>query len=408
MKNIAILGASWGDEAKSRITNDFSPNYDLIVRFAGGDNVGGQVYRNGKSYVHHLLPVIDYNKSKAKGYLGSGMVINMTSLLEEIKTMQQDFQDVGKRTLVDIDAFVVLPEYIERDKVEGKQQGTTFRGIRQAYTAKAAREGTRVYNLINDNAPIIQALQNEGVQFTTALQMRKTFEHSSLLFEGNQGIMLGLETGRYPYITSSDTGVSGIYSSGFHWVKLDRVYGIAKGGYTTRSGGINLPTEMSNEEASFFVERGGERGNTTGRARGIGHMDLVALRYAVERGGLTHLILTKLDIMNGLKSFKICVKYGDKERIYSPSELETVNPQYTEMNSWQDARDIKQIKPFLSFVEEKVGVPIEYVSVGVNENDLLKIETQENTTREERMEQYLISKNKWTIECGEGGAGGTI
>ena len=362
----AIIGSQVGDEGKGAITDRFSVDYDWVIRFGGGDNVGAKVYRRGKSFVHHLLPVVNYETSQAKSFLASGMVINMPALLDELLTMQKDFPDVGKSVYIDMDAFIVLPEHIELDKVEGVKQGTTYRGIKQAYTSKVNRTGTRVYDLINDNADVIKALKEQGVQFTTALAMRPVFEKSKLLFEGHQGSMLSLIDGLYPYITSSDTGVGAIYSAGFHWVDLDKVYGIAKP-YITRSGGRAMPTEMSEEEAKVLVERGGEFGNTTGRARGIAFMDLVALKYAVERTGIDALILTKLDVMNG-QEVKVCHSYG--KSVYSPNDFRDVMPQYTVLDGWKDATDRAQIKSFIEFVQNQVGVDVEYYSHGVGKEDL--------------------------------------
>lgn len=374
MKNVAVLGASWGDEAKARICADWADQFDYVIRFAGGDNCGGQVlYGNGRSYIHHLLPAIDYSRNAhTKSFLASGMVINLPSLLEEITNLQKDFPDVGRRVIVDPDAFIVKPEHIERDKTEGQLQGTTFRGIRQSYTEKVDRCGTRVYNLINDNAEIIQALQTVGVQFISLLALRETMEKSNLLFEGNQGVMLGLNDGLYPYITSSDTGVSGIYSAGFHWVKNLKSYGVAKGGYITRSGGRKLPTEMPEEEAAAMVEKANERGNTTGRARGIGYFDIVALTYAIKRGGIDALVLTKLDIMNGQKNIKVCNSYG--KEVFSPNDFENITPEYIELPGWDDASNQDQIMPFIDYVQTCVSVPVEYYSCGVGRDDLKKIE----------------------------------
>lgn len=370
MKNIAIIGAQLGDEGKGKITQDMSVAFDWVIRYSGGDNVGAKVYRNGKEYTHHLLPVIDYANSKAKAFLGSEMVINMEALVKEIKIMQQDFPDVGKSVYVDMDAFIVKPEYIEEDKMTGQQQGTTFRGIKQAYRAKVAREGTRVYDLINNNAPVIKALKELGVQFTTALQMKDTFKKSRLLFEGSQSVMLSLTHGLYPFITSSDTTVSGIYASGFNWVRLHTAYGIAKP-YITRSGGQKLITEMPDEEADMYVKRGGEFGATTGRKRGIGYLDLPALKYACARGGINSLIMTKMDMMNGMDKIKVCYSYG--KEVFSPNDFKDIVPQYKEVQGWKDARDYKQTKSFLNLVEEVVGVPVEYISAGTNKEDLIPV-----------------------------------
>lgn len=370
MNNIAILGTQWGDESKGRLTHDLSAEFDYVIRFSGGSNVGAMVYRNGKKYIHHLLPAVDYTKSKAKSFLGSGMVIHMEKLLSEIKEMEQDFRGIGKSVIVDPDAFVVLDKYIEEDKITGKEQGTTSQGIKQAYTAKVAREGTRVYNLLNDNAPIIGALKEFGVQFIPSLALQEVFEKSNLLFEGNQSIMLSLSEGLYPYITSSDCTVSGIYAGGFNWVDLNKVYGVAKV-YNTRSGGKELPTEIKDENAVFIRNAGNERGNTTGRDRGIGWLDLPALKYACRKGGITHLAISKFDILNGQKTVKVCNSYG--KEVFSPNDFRDIKPEYIDVQGWNNASNIEEILPFISVVEKYVNVPVEYVSFGVERNQLRKL-----------------------------------
>lgn len=380
MKHSCIVGIQFGDEGKGAITERMSVNYDWVIRYSGGDNVGAKVYRNNKPYIHHLLPVVSYNSSKAKSFLASEMVINMPALLEEIKTMQQDFPNIAKNVYVDIDAFVVLPEHIEEDKIVGQKQGTTYRGIRQSYRSKVDRTGTRVYNLINDNDPVIQALKELGVQFTTALQMRETFERSRLLFEGSQSIMLSLTNGLYPFITSSDTTISGVYASGFAWAAGDiKVYGIAKP-YITRSGGQKLITEMPEEQSEVYVEKGNEIGGTTGRKRGIGFLDIPALKYACMRACVDAIIMTKMDIMEGTKSIKICHSYN--KEVYSPNDFKSVVPQYTELAGWKNSRNINEVKDFLAYIEKNVGCPVIYYSCGVQPQDLIEFQRRPNATDE--------------------------
>lgn len=371
-KKILVQGQQWGDEAKARVVGDWSDQFDFCVRYSGGNNCGGQVIKAGKKYVHHLLPAVDYSRSKAKSFLASGMVIHMPSLLEEIKTMQQDFPNVGKTVIVDPCAFIVKDEFIEEDKITGIEQQTTYKGIKQAYTSKVNRTGTRIYDLINNKAPIIQALKDEGVQFIPLLKMKEVFESSSILFEGNQGQMLDLERGLFPNITSSNVGIAGVVASGFNWFQMDKIYGVAKGTYITRSGGAKkLPTEMPDEEANVYVEKANEKGNTTGRNRNIGYMDLVALKYACDVGAVDALILTKLDIANGMNKIKVCVGYEGKEDAFSPADFDGSVPQYVEVDGWKDASNPEEVRHFISFVEEKVGKTVDYYSCGIGNKDLI-------------------------------------
>lgn len=372
--NIVVEGLSWGDEAKSRVINDWSEDFDFIIRYSGGNNCGGKVLKQNKEYIHHLLPAVDYSKSKAKSFLASGMVIHLPSLLEEIQIMERDYPNIGKSIIVDPCAFIVKEEYIAEDKITGKLQGTTFKGIKQSYVSKVNRTGTRIYNLINENAEIITALKNIGVQFIPLLEMKEIFSRSKNLFEGNQGLGLDLERGLFPNITSSHTGMAGIAVSGFNFIEFDKRYGVAKGTYITRSGGAKkLPTEMTDEEAEIYIKNGKEFGNTTGRKRQCAFMDLVALKYACNIENIDALVLTKMDISNGQDKIKVCVSYNGKDRVFSPSEFENVIPEYIEIDGWKDAKDPKQIKQFISFVEEKVGVDVAYISAGVEKEDLIQV-----------------------------------
>jgi len=370
MKNVAVLDVFLGDNGKGKIVHDFSPDFDFVIRFSGSSNCGHVIYRDGKKYNHHLLPSTDYRVKTTKSFLGFGMVINPNELLEEILTMEQDFPGVGKSIIVDPDTFVVLPEHIEFDKANNKHIGSTNKGVGPAYTDKVARKGVRFYHLINDRAPVIHKLKELGVSFTPVLQMREVFEKSKLLFEGNQGILLDINAGLYPYITSSECGVSGIYSSGFNFVKLDRVYGLFKP-YSTKSGGGPFPTEVFDEEAERLRKMGNEYGNTTGRPRRIGHLDLAAIKYASAKGGITHLIITKLDVLNSQKRVKACVSYG--KELYSPNDFKDYVLEYIDLPGWDNAKDLNQLKTFLYIVEDTIGLPVEFVSTGINKEDLLKV-----------------------------------
>lgn len=371
--NIAVLDAFFGDNGKGRCSNDFSPNFDYVIRFNGSNNAGHVVYRDGIKYNHHLLPCADYRNKNTKSFLANGMVISPEKLLEEVLEMEQSFPGVAKTIIVDPDVFVVLPEHIERDKAENKHLGTTSQGVGPAYTDKVARKGVRFYNLINDNNETIQTLSKMGVRFIPELKLREIFKKSNLLFEGAQSILLDINCSIYPYCTSSDTTISGAYACGFHWVKFDKVYGAIKP-YGTKSGAGPLPTEMSDEDAKIIRELGGEYGNTTKRARRISYLDLPAIRYAVKKGGITNLIINKMDILSKQKSIKVCHSYGKEEEIYSPNDFNDAKPDYINLPGWNNAKNIDQVLPFLKYVESFVGIPVDYIGVGVNKEDLIKIE----------------------------------
>ncbi len=373
MKNIAVLDAFFGDNGKGRFVHSWSPDFDFVVRFAGSSNCGHVVYRDYKKYVHHLLPSVDYRHPHIQSFLGFNMVINLEELYQEILEAQKDFPNVAKTIIVDPDAFVIEQKHIDFDKEHNKHLGTTSKGVGPAYTDKVARKGKRIYNFLNDHSEITNKLQALGVRFIPVLAMREQFEKSNLLFEGSQGALLDINAAIYPYCTSSECGVSAIWSGGFNFVKLDRVYGMIKP-YATKSGEGPLPTEYFDEEAHQLRERGGEYGSTTGRKRRVGALDLPAIKYGCLKAGITNLCVAKMDILINQKTVKVCYSYG--KEIYSPNDFKDIVPQYTEIQGWENAKELKQIQPFLSFVEEKVGVPVEFVSTGVNKEDLIRVKTE--------------------------------
>ena len=370
MKNIAILDTLLGDNAKGHFAHYFSPNFDWAIRTSGSSNCGHVVYRDGKKYVHHLLPSGDYRVKGLKSFLGSGMYINLEELLEEIKIAEEDFPGVAKSIYVDPDAFTINDEHIAFDKAKNKHIGSTSKGVSPAATSKYARTGARIYNYINDNAEVIQALKDLGVQFAPLLSLRETFERSRLLFEGNQGVLLDINSGIYPFVTTSDCTVSGIYASGFHFVKLDRVYGMMKP-YLTKSGEGPLPSEYFGEEAEDLRKRGGEFGNTTGRARRVGALDLPMLKYGIRKGGMTHLIISKMDILSGQERVKVCFDYG--KEIHSPNDFTGVKPFYVELPGWKDAKDLTQVRPFIKHIEDYTNTKVEYISTGVENDDVINL-----------------------------------
>lgn len=370
MKNIAILDTSLGDNAKGHFAHFFSPKFDWVIRTSGSSNCGHVVYRDGKKYVHHLLPSGDYRVKNLKSFLGSGMYINLDELLEEIKLAEQDFPGVGKTIYVDPDAFTINAEHVKFDKEKNKHIGSTSKGVSPAATSKYARTGERIYNYINDKAEVITALKALGVQFMPLLSLREVFERSKLLFEGNQGVLLDINSGIYPYVTTSDCTVSGIYSSGFHFVKLDRVYGMMKP-YLTKSGEGPLPSEYLGAVGEDLRKRGGEYGNTTGRARRVGALDLPMLKYGIRKGGMTHLIISKMDILSGQDNVKVCYDYG--REVHSPNDFKDAVPYYTQLPGWKDAKDLKQIGPFIKHIENYTNTRVEYISAGVEATDIIHL-----------------------------------
>lgn len=378
MNNIAVLDAFMGDNGKGHYTHTWSPNFDFVIRFSGSSNCGHVVYRNGKKYTHHLLPSVNYIATKVPtSFLGFGMVINLEELYEEIKLAEQDFPKIAKTIIVDPDAFVIEQKHIDFDKKHNKHLGTTSKGVGPAYTDKVARKGKRIYNFLNDKSEITNKLQEMGVRFIPVLALREQMEKSNLLFEGSQGALLDLNASIYPYCTSSDCTVSGIWAGGFNFVKLNKVYGMIKP-YATKSGEGPLPTEYFGDEAEELRKRGGEYGSTTGRNRRVGALDLPAIKYGCRKAGITNLCLAKMDILNNQKTIKVCISYG--KEIYSPNDFQNIKPEYIEFDGWKNAsKKPDELRYFIGYVEEKVEVPVDYYSCGIGKDDMIKW----NAAREE-------------------------
>ena len=217
-----------------------------------------------------------------------------------------------------------------------------------------------------------------GVQFKHVLELKELMQRSNLLFEGSQSIQLDLNFGNYPFVTSGDCGLGGIYNAGFAFAPPTKIYGIAKAYITKAGGGIGkFTTELPEEEAKPIRERGNEIGATTGRPRRIGAMDFPALKYSVIKGGITDLIFTKLDILDGMEKIKVCYDYG--KSVVCGNDFEDATPYYVELPGWKNAKNIDEIKPFIKHVEDFMGVPVSYVSVGVTDDDMLNIKEIEQS-----------------------------
>lgn len=367
-KNIAVLGAAFGDEGKGHIAHAFSPDFDYLVRYNGGGNAGHTLYRNGKKFVHHLLPSIDFRNKETKGFLGSGMVIDLEQLLNELIAAEKDYTGVSNRIYVDPDAFVVLAEHKEEDKARNGDLGTTNKGIGPAYASKISRRGTRVKDFLKKGSLITSVLTEMGVNFVHAMEMKDKFASGKILFEGAQGVMLDINHGTYPYVSSSDCTVAGIAASGFNSMMPSKVYGVAKA-YSTRVGTGPFPTELQDPEASDLRMRGKEYGSTTGRPRRIGWLDLPALKYAIEKSGITSLVITKLDILNGMEKVPVCFRYekypvcGDD---FSEAKIKLLD-----VKGWDNAKNYSQIKEFIHTVEYWTETKVSLISCGTDKTDIL-------------------------------------
>lgn len=367
MSNIAVLGAMWGDEGKGHITHWLSPRFSWVVRFNGGANAGHTIYRDGKKFIHNLLPSVDFRKEHTKAFLGAGMVIDPDQLLKEVEEAEKEYPGVAKRIYVDPDAFIVLPEHKEIDKRTNAHIGSTHRGIGPAYADKIGRRGIRISERLNTQP--FQYLASLGVNFKHVMELDSTFMLQSILFEGAQGVLLDINHGIYPYVSCSDCTVGGIRSSGFNQ-EIKSVYGVVKC-YTTKVGEGPFPTELHGEEAEWLRKAGNEYGSTTGRPRRVGWLDLPALKYACRKGGIDQLIMTKLDILAGRDTIPVCHTYGKQPMC--PGDFFNAKPEYMDLLGWDDCKDRSQTHRFISEVEYAVNRPVSFVSCGTGESDIVQL-----------------------------------
>ena len=415
MERIAVLGAQWGDEGKGKVVDFLAAEMDVVARFSGGPNAGHTVIIDGKKYIMHLISSGILHR-RVKNVMGNGMVVDPATLIEEIEELKRAGVEIGDNLLVSESAHVIMPYHKKLDalneKVRGKKQiGTTLRGIGPAYADKASRIGIRVgdmmhpeilrekieFNLKLKNTIIEHFFGENGfseeeiyeqalgwaeylrpfVTNTVAFMKRAVASGKSILYEGAQGAMLDIDHGTYPYVTSSNPTVGGIMTGlGVPKDAVEKVVGVVKA-YTTRVGGGPFPTEETGKLGDFLRDKGHEYGATTGRPRRCGWLDLVALKFACWVNGLTHIAITKLDVLDGFDKIKVCVAYDidgeiTEEFPTDPVKFAEAKPVYRELPGWKGTvkgiskkEDLpKEARAYIEFVAEQLGVEIFLVSTG--------------------------------------------
>jgi adenylosuccinate synthase len=413
MSRLVIVGVQWGDEGKGKMTDFLAQSSDVVVRYQGGNNAGHTIAFNGQKYALQSIPSGIFNP-EIKNVLANGMVINPKAALAELEKLHTagilDYQ-----LFISDRAAVVMPYHIEIDgayeNAKGEKLiGTTKKGIGPAYADKYNRIGIRMGDLLDrdyfaerlkDTLEIknneLKMLKLKQMNFETLFEEYLAYgqalkdyicdtsmmlyeevkKNSKIVFEGAQGVMLCIEHGTYPFVTSSSpSAVSVPLCTGIPPKYIDHALGICKA-YNTRVGAGCFPTELDGDLAHFIRERGREYGTVTGRPRRIGFLDAVALRYACRISGIDSLAVMLFDVLSGISELKICTHYELNGKIIDsiPSVLSAYNrcnPVYIDMPIWQE--DISHIKNFddlpdnaklyLNKIEELTGVKISFVSVG--------------------------------------------
>jgi adenylosuccinate synthase len=407
MRNLAVVGAQWGDEGKGKIVDLVSLHYDIVARYQGGHNAGHTVVIQGNSYILQLIPSGMLRGGKI-GLIGNGVVIEPSALIKEIAKMEQAGFRFDDRLYISDRCHVILPHHLWREQESEKSQkiGTTMRGIGPAYEDKAARRGFRISDFLQPDfqehlgeiykrdfggkgSDFIAQIPQLGKQIQnyvcncSAFLAKAIQEGKSLLFEGAQGTMLDVDHGTYPYVTSSSCAAGGISTGlGIGPKYVHKVMGVSKA-YVTRVGGGPLPTELNDETGDYIRKKGKEFGAVTGRPRRCGWLDLVALKYAVQINGMDVLCITKLDILDELERIQVCIRYDSTtettEFPASAAILETYRPILKSFAGWNSntyaLRKLeelpKQARRYLEFIEDYLQIPVALISTSPERDDTI-------------------------------------
>ena len=419
MSSVVVVGTQWGDEGKGKITDFLSEQAEYVARYQGGDNAGHTIQFGGETYKLHLIPSGIFSPEKLC-IIGNGVVVNPKSLVTELAYLHERNITTDNLRISDR-AHVILPYHIELDRLQeeakgDKKIGTTIKGIGPAYMDKAARVGIRIADLLDREVfeeRLRINLEDKNRQFTklydaNPMNFEEIFEEyyeygqqikqyvcdtsvllndaldngKRVLFEGAQGVMLDIDQGTYPFVTSSNPLAGGVtIGSGVGPSKVTKVVGVCKA-YTSRVGDGPFPTELFDEIGSRIREVGREYGTTTGRPRRVGWFDSVVMRHSKRVSGITNLCLNSIDVLTGLETVKICVAYrksnGEEISHYPASlvELGQCEPVYEELPGWTEditgCRKLEELpieaQNYVRRVSELVGVKISTFSVGPDRN----------------------------------------
>ena len=414
MTSVVVVGTQWGDEGKGKITDFLSKKADAIARFAGGDNAGHTIKIGSETYKLHLIPSGIFYQDKLS-VIGNGLVVNPKSLVTELNGLHARNIDTSNLRISNR-AHVILPYHIHQDKVEeasrgDKKIGTTVKGIGPCYQDKVARNGIRMADLLDkevfeqklrENLALKNRLfekfyEVEGLNFEDIFEEYYAYgqqlagyvtdtskvlndildEGGKVLFEGAQGVMLDVDQGTYPFVTSSNPVAGGVaIGAGVGPNAVRRVVGVCKA-YTSRVGDGPFPTELLDEVGHQIREVGREYGTTTGRPRRVGWFDSVVVRHSRRVSGITDLALNSIDVLSGLETVKICTAYDYNGQIITeyPANLhiiEQCKPVYEELPGWtEDITGVRSLdelpesaRKYVERIVELTGIQLMTFSVG--------------------------------------------
>ena len=416
-RNVVVIGSQWGDEGKGKVVDWLTEHAQGVVRFQGGHNAGHTLVINGKKTVLRLIPS-GILRPNVACYIGNGVVLSPDALLKEIDELETAGVDVKSRLRISEVCPLILPYHVAidhaREAAKGKGKiGTTGRGIGPAYEDKVARRALRLQDLFDPlrfaaklrevldyhnfvlknyfSAPTVDFDKTHDQALELAVRIKPMVADvpsllaaaqkagQSLLFEGAQGTLLDIDHGTYPYVTSSNcVAGAACAGAGVGPHLLHYVLGITKA-YTTRVGSGPFPTELEDETGKFLAERGNEFGSVTGRPRRCGWFDAAALKRSIQINGISGLCVTKLDVLDGLDSLKICTGYkvGDTQRDILPfgaDMLAQCEPIYEQLSGWKDStigitryEELpKAAQHYLQRIEQVCEIPVDMISTGAD------------------------------------------
>jgi len=413
-KSVVVLGTQWGDEGKGKIVDLLTDQAAVVARFQGGHNAGHTLVIDGVKTVLHLIPS-GVLRANVDCIIGNGVVLSLEALMKEIRELEESSVPVRERLKISGACPLILPSHVRLDQAREMQKGlkkigTTGRGIGPAYEDKVARRGIRLAETQNEplfkekleelleyhNFWLEKYFSVEPVDFTEVFEgslalvaevkpmitdtidllHRHRKQGDNILFEGAQGSLLDIDHGTYPFVTSSNTTAGGTATgTGYGPLYLDYVLGITKA-YTTRVGSGPFPTELFDDVGKHLATVGHEKGATTGRDRRCGWFDAAAVKLATRINSISGICLTKLDVLDGLETVKICTGYQGVEAMSGSlmdcASFEKLEPIYEELPGWSEstsgARTIDELpenaRAYISFIEEAIEVPVDIISTG--------------------------------------------
>ncbi len=418
MKVDVLLGLQWGDEGKGKIVDVLTPRYDIITRFQGGPNAGHTLEFNNIKHVLHNIPSGIFREDKLN-IVANGVVLDPVIFRREIESLEAMGIDLTKNLWISKKAHLILPTHrildAASEAAKGKSKiGSTLKGIGPTYMDKTGRNGLRVGDIDSNFKTKYEALKAKHMQllkqydfeynldeeekFFDAIEVLRKFtrvdteyeinrfleQGKSILAEGAQGTLLDIDFGSYPFVTSSNTICAGACTGmGVAPGAIGEVYGIFKA-YCTRVGSGPFPSELLDEEGEKLRDIGKEYGATTGRPRRCGWLDLIALKYSLMLNGVTQLIMTKTDVLDTFDVIRVATAYSIDGELTDqmPFDLDVeVKPVFTEMSGWNtDLTGVrskeqfpKELKEYITFLEKELKVPVKYVSVGPDREQIIEM-----------------------------------